>query len=178
MNNPWYNRRVAILREGQPQGFGSKQLAAITEKRNCQMRDATHKAARFIVNHCLEHSIGAQIGTIVFGWNPRQKDGANIEAKTNQQFVQIPTRRLKERIWQLRQQYGIRFIETEESYTSQASFLDNDVLPKCSKRSDGWKPSGCQEKQELYLTCWGWPINADANRAANILRKVTAMQSH
>ncbi|MCJ2542944.1 hypothetical protein JX360_08500 [Synechococcus bigranulatus str. 'Rupite'] len=43
--NQWYNKRVAALTEGQPQGFWSKQLAAIPEKRNCQMRDAINKAA-------------------------------------------------------------------------------------------------------------------------------------
>ncbi len=49
--------------------------------------------------------------------------------KNNQKFVQIPTAKLKERINQLCELYGIEFIETEESYTSQASFLDDDFLP-------------------------------------------------
>lgn len=53
-----------------------------------------------------------------------QKDGANIGVKTNQKFVQIPTGRLKDRIAQMCEQYGIKFVETEESYTSKASFVD------------------------------------------------------
>ena len=84
------------------------------------MRDAVNKAARIVVNQCLDHGIGR----IVFGWNTGQKDGANMGSKTNQKFVQIPTARLKSRITQLCELYGIEFIETEESYTSQASFVD------------------------------------------------------
>lgn len=50
--NQWYNKSVAKIKENKPQGFGSKKLANITEKRNRQMRDAVNKAARLVVNHC------------------------------------------------------------------------------------------------------------------------------
>lgn len=43
--NQWYNKRVASLKKGNPQCFWSDELAAITEKRNRQMRDAINKAA-------------------------------------------------------------------------------------------------------------------------------------
>jgi hypothetical protein len=62
--------------------------------------------------------------------------------KNNQQFVQIPTARLKERIAQLCEQYGICFLETEESYTSKASFVDGDFLPTLGEKPEGWKESG------------------------------------
>ena len=63
--NQWYNKRISVLKENQPQGFWSNRLAAITEKRNRQVRDAVNKAARLVLNHCIEN----KIGTIVFGWN-------------------------------------------------------------------------------------------------------------
>jgi len=166
--NQFYNKRIATLKENQPQGFWSKRLAAITEKRNRQVRDAVNKAARKIVNHCLEN----RIGTIVFGWNKGQKDSANMGKKTNQKFVQIPTGRLKERISQLCEQYGIRFVETEESYTSKASFVDSDFLPTIGAKPEGWKESGKRVKRGLYRTADNQYINADCNGAANILRKV------
>lgn len=169
--NQWYNKRVASLKEGKAQGFWSKQLASITEKRNRQMRDAVNKAARIVVNHCLEHGIGR----IVFGWNQGQKDGANMGAKTNQKFVQIPTARLKARISQLCEQYGIEFIETEEAYTSKASFVDGDSLPKHGEKPVGWKSSGRRVKRGLFRTAANWYINADCNGAANVLRKVATM---
>ncbi|MEA5604136.1 transposase [Nostoc sp. UHCC 0252] len=166
--NQWYNKRVSVLKENQPQGFWSKQLALITEKRNRQVRDAVNKAARLILNHCLEN----KIGTIVFGWNEGQRQNINLGSKTNQKFVQIPTARLKDRIAQLCQQYGLRFEETEESYTSKASFLDSDLLPTFGAKLEGWQESGKRVKRGLYQLANGTKINADCNGAANILRKV------
>ena len=63
-----------------PQGFWSNKLAAITEKRNRQMRDAVNKAARKVISHCLNN----KIGTLVFGWNKRQKDSSNMGKVNNQ----------------------------------------------------------------------------------------------
>ena len=169
--NQWYNKRVATLKEGQAQGFWSKRLAAITEKRNRQMRDAVNKAARIVISHCLEN----RIGTVVFGWNKGQKNSINLGNKTNQKFVQIPTARLKGRIEQLCDKYGIHFVETEESYTSKASFLDADVLPVIGAKPEGWTESGKRIKRGLYQVADGTRINADCNGAANILRKVAVM---
>jgi putative transposase len=157
---------------GKANGFWSHQLASLTEKRNRQMRDAVNKAARLVVNHCINN----RIGVIVFGWNKRQKDSANMGSKTNQKFVQIPTARLKKRIEQLCEQSGIQFIETEESYTSKASFVDRDFLPTIGAKPDGWKETGNRIKRGLYRTgLKNWDINADCNGAANILRKVATM---
>jgi len=123
-----------------------------------------------VINHCIEN----KIGTVVFGWNKRQKNGVEMGAKTNQQFVQIPTARLKERIKELCEQYGLRFVETEESYTSQASFVDGDVLPTVGEKPDGWQASGKRIKRGLYRTAQNLYINADGNGAANVLKKVGA----
>jgi putative transposase len=170
--NQWYNKRVATLMDGKHNGFWSHQLARLTEKRNRQMRDAVNKAARLVVNHCIKNGIGV----IVFGWNKGQKNSANMGKKTNQKFVQIPTARLKKRIEQLCEQYGIQFIETEESYTSKASFVDRDFLPTIGAKPDGWRETGRRVKRGLYRTgLMNWYINADCNGAANILRKVATM---
>ncbi len=115
------------------------------------------------------------LGTIILGWNVGMKNAANMGAKTNQKFVQIPTGRLKDRIAQLCEQYGIRFVETEESYSSKASFIDLDLLPTFGEKPEGWQPSGKRIKRGLYRTAQGWLLNADANGAANIGRKVAAI---
>ena len=169
--NQWYNKSVAKLKSDKPQGFWTNRLTAITEKRNRQMRNAVNKAARIVVNHCIDN----KIGTIVFGWNKGQKDGIDLGAKNNQKFVQIPTAKLKDRIAQLCKQYGIDFIETEESYTSQSSFLGGDNMPKFGEKPEGWKASGKRVSRGVYKTSDGFKINADANGAANILRKVVVM---
>lgn len=167
--NRWYNKQISTIKDGKPQGFWSKKLASITEKRNRQMRDAVNNAARQVINHCLDN----QIGAIVFGWNKGMKDSSNLGGKTNQKFVQIPTARLKQRIEQLCEIYGIKFIETEESYTSKASFVDADPLPTFGEKPEGWQASGKRTKRGLYRTANNWYINADCNGAANILRKVS-----
>ncbi|NEO57891.1 MAG: hypothetical protein F6K54_35460 [Okeania sp. SIO3B5] len=64
-------------------------------------------------------------------------------------------------------------IETEESYTSIASFLDGDNLPIYGEKPDDWKPSPKRIKRGLYRSSNNWLINADCNGAANIIAKVS-----
>jgi putative transposase len=157
--------------EGKANGYWSKRLARLTENRHRMMRDAVNKAARKVINYCLDN----QIGVVIFGWNKGQKDCANMGKKTNQKFRQIPTGRLKERLAQLGEQYGIKFVETEESYSSKASFVDLDVLPTFGAKPEGWQASGKRVERGLYRTAQGYLVNADAQGAANIGRKVAAM---
>lgn len=167
--NQFYNKQVSTIKEKKHQGFWSNRLTAITEKRNRQMRDAVNKAARIVVNHCLKN----KIGTLVFGWNKRSKDSSNMGRVNNQKFVSIPTAKLKNRIEQLCSQYGIKFVETEESYTSKASFVNNDFLPTYGAKPENWKSSGKRTKRGLFRTVFNQYINADCNGAGNIIRKVS-----
>lgn len=165
--NQGYNRQVAKIKKGKEQAFWCKLLDRMTAKRNRQMRDAVNKAARMVINHCIENGIGV----VVFGWNLGQKQSTNMGKETNQKFVQIPTGKLKSRIAQLCQQHGIEFIEQEESYTSKASALDLDDIPVFGEKPVGWKPSGKRVKRGLYRSANGETINADGNGAWNIARK-------
>ncbi|MBW4480627.1 MAG: transposase [Tolypothrix brevis GSE-NOS-MK-07-07A] len=166
--NQGYNKRVAKLMSDRPNGFWTERLERLTEKRNRQLRHAVNKAARIVINHCIEN----KIGTLIFGWNTGQKSGANMGNKTNQKFVQIPTAKLKDRIEQLCKINGIVFVETEESYTSKASFLDGDSLPVYGEKPEGWKSSGKRVKRGLFRSGMNVYINADCNGAANVIRKV------
>lgn len=67
--------------------------------------------------------------------------------------------------------YGIRFVEQEESYTSKASFFDQDHLPiyQAGDKTE-YEFSGKRVKRGLYEYSKG-VINADINGALNILRK-------
>ena len=175
--NQGYSRLVAKHKAGKPERYWDSTLDRIQLKRNNQMRDAVNKAARFIINRCLNDGIG----NIVIGWNEGQKNRSNIGRKGNQKFVVIPTKRLIDRLKQLCPEYGIKLIITEESYTSKASFLDGDSLPTlgakpvrvASALPKGWRPSGKRVRRGLYRTASGKLINADSNGAANILRKVS-----
>jgi len=67
-------------------------------------------------------------------------------------------------------------VTQEESYTSKASFLNNDAIPTYRERKEGeakpsYKFSGYRQKRGLYKTKDGVFINADLNGALNIMRK-------
>lgn len=173
--NQGWNRLVSELKSILTKGkestkdITSKRIQSLTHNRNNFMRDAINKAARWVIDFCKQNRIDA----IVYGRNKRQKDSIDIGRKNNQEFVQIPHYKLFNRIQQLCLIHGIRLIETEESYTSQASFFDNDFLPTFGEKPEGWKASGKRVKRGLYRTAKGWLVNADCQGACNIMRKVS-----
>ncbi len=166
--NQYWNKQVATRKEKKPAMYWDAWLDRVTRKRNHRMRDGINKAARIIVNHCLKYGIG----TIVLGWNEGFKCNANMGRLNNQKFVQMPLGKLRDRIEQLCNLYGIKLVITQESYTSKASYLDGDSLPKYGEKPDGWKASGRRTKRGLYKSKNGSLVNADLNGAANIISKV------
>jgi IS605 OrfB family transposase len=166
--NQGYSRLVAKYKQGKSEFYWDENLDRIQAKRNAQMRDAINKAARFIINRCLNDGVG----NLVIGWNEGQKDGSNMGKRNNQNFVSIPTGRLIKRLKEMCPEYGIVFTVTEEANTSIASSLDGDSLPKHGEKPEGWEASGTRVKRGLYQTAKKWLINADCNGAFNIMRKV------
>nr|WP_237747839.1 transposase [Planktothrix mougeotii] len=128
--NQLWNKKVSTRKEGKSQGYWDNWLDRVTRKRNHQMRDGINKAAKLMINHCLKYGIG----TLVMGWNEGFKINANLGNLNNQKFVQMPLGKLKSRVKQLCDLHGIKFVETEEAYTSKASFLDGDSLPKYGEK--------------------------------------------
>ncbi|BAZ66526.1 transposase [Fischerella sp. NIES-4106] len=169
MNQLW-NKKVSTRKEGKPEAYWDNWLDRVTRKRNHQMRDGINKAAKLIIDHCLKYGIG----TLVIGWNDGFKANADMGRLNNQKFVQMPLGKLKDRLKQLCELHGIRYQETEESYTSKASYLDGDSLPKYGEKPEGWKASGKRVQRGLYRSAKGLIVNADLNGAANILRKVAS----
>ncbi len=165
--NQRYNKKVAKYKQGKPQQYWDDYLANLAHKRNCQMRDACSKAARFVISYCLNHGIG----NIVFGWGQGIKTKSNLGDQNNQNFVQIPTARLKEKIKQLAESVGIVFTETEEAYTSKSDFLAGDFLFKFGEKPKDYKFSGRRITRGTYKSKFGL-ISADALGAINCLKKV------
>jgi len=173
--NQYYNKKkahfIGILRQGKQsnQGpFTSKRLERLHKTRHQKLKDIFHKVSRQIVDIAVEE----KIGTIIIGHNKDWKQEINIGKRNNQSFVSIPHSLLIEMITYKAIEYGIETLISEESYTSKASFIDNDEIPVYGKKTDK-KPvfSGRRIKRGLYRTKSGVLINADVNGAANILRK-------
>ena len=69
--------------------------------------------------------------------------------------------------------YNLNLIETEESYTSQASFLDMDKILTYKKGNNkNYQFSGKRTYRGIYQSKNGIYINADVNGASNIIRKI------
>lgn len=139
----------------------SSLLQSVYTKRTNRLTDLLHKITTKLVNHLDSYNID----TVVFGHNIGQKQDINLGKVTNQNFVQIPFMQLMQLLKYKCELRGIRFIETEESYTSKCSFLDEEEIRKHSSYQ------GKRLKRGLFETSSGILINADVNGSLNIGRK-------
>ena len=163
------NARLQSIKD--KQHFGEKkttrQQKQILRKRNNRVGDYISKAAKMIVKYCLEHNIG----NIVCGSNDFQRN-SNLGTANNQNFVNLPFGRFREKLEYLCELHGIVYTEQEESYTSKASFWDKDDIPVYdADNPQEYTFSGKRIKRGLYRTSTGRTLNADVNGALNILKK-------
>lgn len=169
--NQWYNKelsRLSSIKDQQGIKCYTKRQYKLTTKRNNRVNNYIYCAAKKIVNYC----VNTKIGNIVVGYNDGFQSRSNLGRVNNQNFVMIPLGRLKNRIEYLCKQYGINFFQQEESYTSKASFFENDNMPKWNPQNpEEAKFSGNRVHRGLYITSNGIKLNADVNAALNILRK-------
>ena len=90
----------------------------------------------------------------------------------NRKFVSLPHKKIVDNLAYKLEELGINVILVEESYTSKASFIDNDALPVFVKDANVKHTfSGRRKHRGLYVTKHGQRINADLNGAYNIIRK-------
>lgn len=99
------------------------------------------------------------------------KTNSNLGKRNNQNFVAIPTSRLKNRIKELAESVGIVFTETEEAYTSKSDFLSGDFLFTYGEKPKEYKFSGRRITRGTYKSKFGL-ISADALGGVNCLKKV------
>lgn len=167
--NQFYNKHTAQLQKSLGKTGTTPRMERLANKRNRRIDHDLHTASRFIV----ELLVSEGIGTLAIGKNDNWKQEAHLGHRTNQHFVQIPHARFIEMLTYKAEAVGIRVLLTEESYTSKASFLDRDPLPKWeSGKKEDTKFSGKRIKRGLYRAKDGTLINADINGAGNIMRKV------
>ncbi|WP_293088268.1 IS200/IS605 family accessory protein TnpB-related protein, partial [Okeania sp. SIO3B5] len=116
--------------------------------------------------------INQKIGTLIIGHNENWKQKINLGKRNNQNFLSVPYNRLIEMLSYKAKIVGIDVILIEESYTSKASFIDNDLIPVYKKGEKNQVTfSGKRVKRGLYRTASIGLINADVNGSLNIMRK-------
>ena len=175
--NQWYNKLLAKYKSQlsistKQNSENSKRITKLNKYRKNYVTDKYNKIASYIVNYCKDNDIG----TIVIGKNDQWKSEIDIRKKDKQNFVFISHSVLINKIKMMAMKFDINVIEQEESYTSKASFLDNDDIPiyekdKKDTKTVSYKFSGKRIKRGLYKTKEGILINADVNGASNIIRK-------
>ena len=169
--NQYYNKinaKLQSVKDKQKIKKTTLRQKRIARKRNNRINDYISKVARIIVSYCLNNDIGK----IVLGYNEDFQRNSNMGSTNNQNFVNIPYGKLRDKLVYLCELYGIEFRLQEESYTSKASFFDKDEIPIYDKENiQKYIFSGKRIKRGLYQTSKGKLINADCNGALNILRK-------
>lgn len=139
----------------------SKFLTSLYLNRYHRVEDYLHKASREIVNRCLEN----KIDTIVVGYNKGWKENDVTSKKFNQNFNHIPFRRFLDLLKYKCEDARIKYIETNESYTSGTSFVDHE------KPTKKFYDKSRRIKRGLFKTNNGILINADINGAYQIINK-------
>ena len=121
-------------------------------------------------NKIVQDLLHRDIKTLVIGKNKEWKSKVNLGSKNNQKFYQIPFNSLITMLKYKCEAVGISVLEQEESYTSKASFIDNDAIPVYGKNKK-YSFSGRRIKRSKYKTKDHIIIHADVNGAYNIIVK-------
>ena len=170
--NQYYNKEIGRLASAATRcnrRYSTKRMNALTCRRNRRIKDFFHKISRQIADYARDN----HVDLVVMGHNVFQKQNIDIGHVNNQNFVQIPMTVFAGMLRYKLAAYGIRFVLTEESYTSKADYLAEDPIPEY-REGDAKRHvfSGRRIKRGLYRHYDGTITNADINGAANILRKV------
>ncbi len=173
--NQYYNKERARLYQthdfsNQPRS--SRRLERLEFFRDQKIDRFAHEASRRIVDIALSHDIA----TIVIGKNKGQKRSCHMGKRINQNFIGIPHQVMVDLIRYKANLEGIVVVETEESYTSQTSFLDHEMPVRENgdkmRKKQGKSPARRRIKRGLYRSDTDRLINADINAALQILKKV------
>jgi putative transposase len=159
--NQFYNQRRTELQDALPEPEVTKRLERLTTQRERRLNQYLHAASKRIIALLVQEGIG----TLVIGNSPLWKPDAQAGRYTSRHFEQLPFARFAEMLRYKAQLAGIRVLLTEESYTSQCSFLDQEPIGKHERYA------GRRLKRGLFRTAGGQYLNADVNGAYNIIRK-------
>ncbi len=145
----------------------TKRIISLHKKTQNRVNDYVRRSVNYIIRYCIENNIGL----VVIGWsNCFNEFGLAYNA---QLLTMFPFASFKKLLKSKCDEHGILFRIVNECYTSQASFIDNDPMPKSLTKCKQ-QFSGKRKSRGMYITKDGRKINADVNGAFNILRKYNA----
>ena len=159
--NQFYNKKKANIQSELKKVNDkdwSKKLQKLTNKRYEMIKYQMHCISKYVVDWCVLYGID----TLVVGHNNEWKQ----KKQGMQNFTYIPYGLFIKMLTYKCENNGIKFIESEESYTSGTSFLDNEDPIKENYRKERRVYRG------LFIADCGKKINADVNGAYQIMKKV------
>lgn len=165
--NQGYNRLIGKAQGLLPDSLKtSKPIHRLWSRRSWILKTKIHQMTAFLATLFDE----MQIEKVFIGKNTGWKQNLPFGKKVKQRFAYLPYETFIEQLRYKCKLRGITVIMQEESYTSKASFLDNDDIPVYGEVENP-KFSGLRIKRGLYRSGNGKLINADVNGSYNILRK-------
>ncbi|WGI16728.1 transposase [Methanonatronarchaeum sp. AMET-Sl] len=141
----------------------TQRIENLHQKRRYTINDYLNKSVRLITDYCIEH----RIDTVYVGDGKGWKQNVNLRDKTNQNFVQIPFDKFKQKLKHKLEARGITFELVPESHTSKCSFYDEEAVEHHDKYV------GERVERGLFESSDGTRYNADVNGAVNMARKAT-----
>ena len=166
--NQGYNRLIAKAQSNLPTNQRtSKHIHRLWRNREMKLQAELHKVTSFLSLYFDEMSVEK----VFVGKNVGWKQDVSLGKKTNQTFVNIPFNTFISQLTYKCKLRGIELVEQEESYTSKASFVDQDEIPVYGGVEERPQFSGKRISRGLYKTKQGFLLNADVNGSYNILVK-------
>ena len=167
--NHYYNKMIGTMTSLLPKGIRiSKAIQNLWRKRDEQVRNLLG----YYANKLIKEFKLIGIDKFIIGKNKEQKQEIDLHSKLeNRNFCMIPFNKLVEILKYKCEENGIECVEQEESYTSKASFLDNDFIPVYGTEDREYEFSGWRNGRTYKIKGKNQKIHADYNGALNIMRK-------
>ncbi len=157
----WQKKRDNLLNKGLSTNRVDKILHRIQKRINNLIRDFSHKVSNLIAEIAKKYNVS----TIVIG---KLQESKNKESKLSsiidQMLSLLPHGRVSKQIEYKAEEYGIKVVLVDESYTSGVDSLKNIAVNKENYTPEARKHRG------LFKSILGL-VNADVNGARNILKK-------
>ena len=167
--NHYYNKTIGTMTSLLPKGIRiSKAIQNLWRKRDEQVRNLLG----YYANKLIKEFKLIGIDKFIIGKNKEQKQEIDLHSKLeNRNFCMIPFNKLVEILKYKCEENGIECMEQEESYTSKASFLNNDFMPVYGEKNKDYEFSGWRNGRTYKIKGKNQRIHADLNGALNIMRK-------
>lgn len=165
-HNRWFNKRLAhyqSIKDKQGIEGTTRRIDRLHQQRRYVVDDYLNKTVRTITDYCIAN----RIETVYVGDGKGWKQNVTLGDRTNQNFVQIPFDRLKQKLKHKLDARGITFELVPEAHTSKCSFYDDETVEHHEEYL------GKRVERGLFEASDGTRYNADVNGAVNMPRKAT-----